>query len=56
MSVVAIVLVGAKWFLSLANPPQEWPDGCRSGRRSLADHGPWAVVGDAVEAEANSIG
>jgi hypothetical protein len=55
MSAVAIVLVGAKWFLSLADPPQEWPDGCQSGRRSLADRGPWAVVGDAVEAEVGSI-
>jgi hypothetical protein len=49
------VLVGAEWFLSLADPPQEWPDSCRSGRRSLANRGPWAVVGNAVEAEAGSI-
>jgi hypothetical protein len=55
MSVAAIVLVSAEWFLSLADPPQEWPDSCRSGRRSLADCGPWAVVGDAIEAEAGSI-
>jgi hypothetical protein len=40
MSATTIVLVDAEWFISLADPPQEWPDGCRSDRRSLADRGP----------------